>query len=72
MWLRASGGLSGRGDRVDYCWGGLCVGLGGQFWGLADGAHLRRGAGSLRGPGVVAAGSGPGVDCGSIHLYTHN
>ena len=58
--LRASGGLSGRGDRVDYCWGGQCVGLGGQFWGLAGGAVLRRGAGSLRGPGVVAAGSGSG------------
>ena len=60
VWLRASGGLSGHGDRVDYCWGGLCVGLGGQFWGLAGGAVLRRGAGSLGGPGVVAAGSGPG------------
>lgn len=60
VWLRASGGLSGRGDRVDYCWGGLGVGRGGQFWGLAGGAVLRRGAGSLGGPGVVAAGSGPG------------
>ena len=45
---------------VDHCWGGLCVRLGGQFWGLAGGAVLRRGAGSLRGPRVVAAGSGPG------------
>ena len=53
MWLRASGGLSGRGDRVIA--GGDCVsGLEGSFGGL------RRGAGSLRGPGVVAAGSGPG------------
>ena len=60
MWLRASGVLSGRGDRVDHCWAGLFVGLGGQFWMLAGGAVLRRGAGSLRGPGVVAAGSGPG------------
>ena len=57
VWLRASGGLSGRGDRVDHCWGGQCVGLGGQFWGLAGGAVLRRGAGPLRGPGMVAAGS---------------
>jgi len=60
VWLRASGVLSGRGDRVDHCWAGLFVGLGGQFWMLAGGAVLRRGAGSLRGPGVVAAGSGPG------------
>ena len=39
--------------------GGDCVsGLEWQFWGLAGGAVLMRGAGSLRGPGVVAAGSG--------------
>ena len=60
VWLRASGGLSGHGDRVDHCWLRLCVRLGGQFWGLAGGAVLRRGAGSLRGTGVAAAGSGLG------------
>ena len=57
VWLRASLGCR---DRVDHCWGGLCVRSGGQFWGLAGGAVLRHGAGSLRGPGVVAAGSGLG------------
>ena len=45
---------------VDYCWEGLGVWPGWQFRGLAGGVVLRRGVWSLWGPGVVAAGIGPG------------